>query len=102
MLEMHLRQPTALGKPWFTYGASRPFTKNKERAQKFKETQDLRYIYRNVLVLDKAVFQQDMVYGDFKYFLKRQLSIKYRLIKHLILQKMQNIMVIKESSFDGL
>ena len=41
MPEMHLRQPP------FTYSACRPFTKNKERAQKFNETGDSRYIYRN-------------------------------------------------------
>ena len=32
MREMHLRQPG------FTYSACGPFTKNKERIQKFKET----------------------------------------------------------------
>ena len=32
--EMHLRQPE------FTYRACGPFTKNKERIQKFKETRD--------------------------------------------------------------
>ena len=32
MREMHLRQPV------FTYSACGPFTKNKERIQKFKET----------------------------------------------------------------
>ena len=32
MSEMHLKQPG------FTYSACRPFTKNKERIQKFKET----------------------------------------------------------------
>ena len=56
--EMHLRQPV------FTYIACRPFTKNKERNQKFKETGDSRYIYQNEL--DKACFQPDMGYGDFK------------------------------------
>ena len=34
MPEMHLR------KPQFTYSACRPFTKNKKRIQKFKETGD--------------------------------------------------------------
>ena len=58
MPEMHLRQPG------FTYSACGPFTKNKERIQKFKQTVDSRYIYRNEL--DKACFQHDMVYGDFK------------------------------------
>ena len=38
---MHLRRPG------FTYSAGVPFTKNKERIQKFKETGDLRYIYQN-------------------------------------------------------
>ena len=53
--EMHLRE---LG---FTYG---PFTKNKERIQKSKETEDSQYIYQNEL--DKACFQHDMAYEDFK------------------------------------
>ena len=58
MLEMHLKQPG------FTYSACGPFTKNKKRIQKFKETVDLRYIYKNEL--DKACFQHDVAYGDFK------------------------------------
>ena len=41
MPEMHLKQPE------FTYSACGPFTKNKERIQKFKETEDTKYIYRN-------------------------------------------------------
>ena len=48
MTEMHLKQPG------FTYGACGPFTKNKERIQKFSETGDTNYIYKNEL--DKAVF----------------------------------------------
>ena len=44
-------------------------TKNKERIQKFKETGDSRYIYRNKL--DKACFQHDMAYGDFKDLARR-------------------------------
>ena len=63
MPEMHLRQPQ------FTYSAWGPFTKNKERIQKFKETGDTRYIYRNEL--DKACFQHDMAYGDFKDLARR-------------------------------
>ena len=55
MPEMHLRQPG------FTYSACGPFTKNKERTQKFKETGDTSYIYKNEL--DKACFQYDMAYG---------------------------------------
>ena len=37
--EIYLRQPK------FTYSACGPFTKNKERIQKFKETGDAKYIY---------------------------------------------------------
>ena len=43
---MHLRQVRS------TYSACGSFTKNKERIKKFKETGDLRCIYRNEL--DKA------------------------------------------------
>ena len=67
MPEMHLRQPG------FTYSACEPFTKNKEKIQKFKET-DSRYIYQNEL--DKACFQHDMAYGDFKDLTRRITSDK--------------------------
>ena len=63
MPEMHLRQP------WFTYSACGPFTKNKEGIQKFKQTGDSSYIYKNEL--DKACFQHDMIYEDFKDLAKR-------------------------------
>ena len=43
MLEIHLKQPK------FTYSAFGPFTKNKKRIQKFKETEDTKCIYRNEL-----------------------------------------------------
>ena len=58
MPEIHLRQPQ------FVYSACGSFTKNQERIQKFKETGDTSYIYKNGL--DKACFQHDMAYGDFK------------------------------------
>ena len=58
MPEMLLKQPG------FTYSTCGPFTKNKERIQKFKESGDTSYIYKNKL--DKACFQHDMAYGDFK------------------------------------
>ena len=35
--------------PEFSYSACRPFTKNKKRIQKFKQTRDWRYIYQNEL-----------------------------------------------------
>ena len=58
MPEMHLKQPD------FTYSACEPFTKNKKIIQKCKETGDSRYICKTEL--DKACFEHDMAYGDFK------------------------------------
>ena len=69
MHEMHLKQPR------FTCKACGPlWTKNKERIQKFKETGDTHYIYKNEL--DKASVQHDMVYGDFKDLASRTTSDK--------------------------
>ena len=68
MPEMYVRQPG------FTYSACGPFTKSKKRIQKFKQTGDLRHIYKNEL--DKACFQHDMAYGDFKDFKKRTAADK--------------------------
>ena len=68
MPETHLKQ---LG---FTYSACGPFTQNKERIQKFKETGNTSYIYKNVL--DKACFQHDMAYGNFKDLARRTASDK--------------------------
>ena len=66
--EMHLRQPG------FTCSACGLFTKNKEKIQKFKETGDTSYIYKNEL--DKACFQHDMAHGDFKDLKRRTFSGK--------------------------
>ena len=44
MPEMHLKQPG------FTYSTCAPFTKNKQRIQKFKETGDTNYIYKINLI----------------------------------------------------
>ena len=63
MPEMHLRQPQ------FTYRACGPFTKHKQRIQKFKETGDTNYIYKNEL--DKACFAHDVAYSDSKNLTKR-------------------------------
>ena len=68
MLEMHLRQPG------FAYSACGPFTKNKEGIKKIKETGDSRYIYQNEL--DKACFQHDIAYGDFKDLNRRTFADK--------------------------
>ena len=68
MPEMHLKQPG------LTCSASGPFTKNKEKIEKFKETGDASYIFKNEL--DKACLQYDMAYGDFKDLMKRTASDK--------------------------
>ena len=53
MPEMHLKQPG------FTYSVCGPFTKNKERIEKFMQTGSTDYISKNEL--DKATFQHGMV-----------------------------------------
>ena len=50
------------------------FTKHEERIEKFKETGDTSYIYKNEL--DKAFFQHDMAYGVFKDLARRKNSDK--------------------------
>ena len=79
MPKMHLRQPG------FEYSACGPFTQNKERMQKFKEKGDSQYIYQNEL--DKAYFQHDMPYGDFKDLTRRTTYDKILLHKAFIIAK---------------
>ena len=67
MPEMHLRDPIVS-----TYSACGPFTKHKQRIQKFMETGNTNYIYKNKL--DKACFEHDMTYGDFKDLKRRTQS----------------------------
>ena len=68
MPEMNLKQPG------FTYSACGPFTKNEERIEKFMQTGNTDFIYRNEL--DKACFQHDMAYGKSKDLAKRTQSDK--------------------------
>ena len=68
MPEMHLKQPG------FTYSACGPFPKNKERIEKFLQTGNTDFIYRNEF--DKACFQHDMAYGKTKDLVKRTQSDK--------------------------
>ena len=69
MPEMNLKQPG------FTYSACGPFTKNKERIEKFMQTGNTDFIYKNEL--DKACFQHDMAYGKSKSLAKRTQSDKF-------------------------
>ena len=68
MPEMHLREPQ------FIYSACGPFTKHKQRIQKFKETGDTNYIYKNEL--DKACFAHDAAYSDSKDLTKKTVADK--------------------------
>ena len=85
MSEMHLRQPQ------FTYSACGSFTKHKQRIQKFQETGDTKYIYKNEL--DKACFAHDAAYSDSKDLTKRTLPDK------VLRDKSFNI--VKDPKYDG-
>ena len=58
MPEMHLKHPG------FTHSACGPFTKNKERIQKFTETGDTSYIYKNELI--RPAFSMKWLMGILK------------------------------------
>ena len=68
MPEMHLKQPG------FTYSACGTFTKSKERIEKFMQTRNKNFIYKNEL--DNSCFQHDMAYGKTKDLVKRTQSDK--------------------------
>ena len=68
MPEKHLKQPE------FTYSACGPFTKNKERLEKFMQTGNTDFIYKNEL--DITCFQHDMADGKSKDLIKRTQSDK--------------------------
>ena len=55
MPKMHLKQPG------FTYSACGPFTKNKEWMEKFMQTGNTNFLYKNLF--DKACFQHDIADG---------------------------------------
>ena len=88
MSEMHLKQPQ------FTYSACGPSIKHKQRIQKFKETGDINYIYKNEL--DKAFFAHDAAYSDSKDLSKRTIADKNLQNKAFNIAKFQNMMGIKE------
>ena len=80
-----------LRQPGFTYSVCGPFTENKERIQKIKETGDSRYVYQNEL--HKACFQHDTTYEDFKNLPRRTASYK------ILRDKAFNI--AKNPNYDG-
>ena len=85
MHEIHLRQPQ------FTYSACGPFTKHEKRIQKFKETGDTNYVYKNEL--DKACFVHDAAYSDGKDLTKRTIADK--------ILKIKAFDIAKDPKYDG-
>ena len=85
MPEMHLRQPQ------FTCSACEPFTKYEQRIQKFNETGDTNYIYKNEL--DKACFVHDAAYSDSKDLTKRTVADK--------ILKNKAFDIAKDPKYDG-
>ena len=60
--------------PGFAYSACGPFTKNKERIQKFMQIGNTPYIQKNDL--DKACFEHDMAHPEYHDLNKRTQSNK--------------------------
>ena len=85
MPEIHLRQPP------FTYSACGPFTKHEQIIQKFRETGDTNYIYKNEL--DKACFVHDAAYSDSKDLTKRTVADK--ILKNRVFD------IAKDPKYDG-
>ena len=86
MPELHLRQPG------FTVSASWPFIKRREKMQLFRETGNLKYLYRNEL--DKNSFAHDAAYYDSKYLAKRTILDK-------VLKEKAYVIVTNLSKYDG-
>ena len=84
MPEIHLRQPQ------FTYSACGPFTKHEQRIQKFKETGDTNYVYKNEL--DMACFD-DATYSDSKNLTKKTVADK--------ISKNKAFDIAKDPKYDG-
>ena len=85
MSEIHLRQPQ------FTYSAYGAFTKHEQRIQKFKQTGDTNYIYKNEL--DKACFVYDAAYSDSKDLTNRTAADK--------ILKNKAFDIAKDPKYDG-
>ena len=83
--EIHLRQPQ------FTCSACGTFTKHEQRIQKFRETGDTNYVYKNEL--DKACFVHDAAYSDSKDLTKRTVADK--------ILKNKAFDIAKDPKYDG-
>ena len=86
MPELHLKQPE------FTRICLWTFTKHREGIQKFRETGNLKHLYRN----DKACFVLDAAYSDSKYLAKGTIQIRFWKTEPMKLLEILDMMDIKE------
>ena len=86
--KLHLRQPV------FTYSAYGAFIKKKEELKNLNK-QDIqdRFIKTNWI---KLTFNMILLTKTLKIYLEEQFPIKYYVIKHLILLRIQNMMDVEE------
>ena len=84
--EMKLKQPG------FTYSACGPLQKTEKKYKSIKETGDSQYIYQNEP--DKACFQHDIAYGDFKDLTRGTVSDTTFHDKAFNIAKIRNMMDI--------
>ena len=97
MPELHLKQSG------FTYSPCRPFTKHRKRIKKFRETGNLKHLYKNEL--DKPCFVHDAATSDCKYLAKRTISDKflkdkaYRIARNRNYERYQRELVIMAYTF---
>ena len=70
MPELHLKQPG------FTHSVCGPFTKHRERIQKFREICNLKHLYK--YELNKACFAHDAAYPDSKDLAKNYFRYDFK------------------------
>ena len=93
MPEIYLRQPG------FTYSACGSFTKNEDKFQKFRQTEDISKISKIYIKTNqvKLLFNMICLMEILRTYLEDQLLTKYYTIKRLIYLKIQNMMDITEA-----
>ena len=88
MLKLNLREPG------YTFSGCVPFTKLHQRSQKFRETCNLKHIYKNEL--DKACFIHGTAYSNSKDLAKRTILDKVFFFKLMKLLEILSMMGAKQ------